>query len=393
MIRLNESFGDSVPAGRLVSSLIALLAALVIVALPANAHEVRPAIADVAIDDTQLRIDISLNAEALLAGIDLDGLADTDEAENASDYDALRALDQSALQARFEDAADRILGGFTVLSGETPVTLSFDGVAVTAEPNLELPRDTQLALSGVLPADGSPVTIAWAREFGTLVVRQMAADGAGDDALYTGLLNSGAASEPIPRVGAAQQSALSAFITYVVSGFDHIIPKGLDHILFVLGLFFFSTKFRPLMWQVAAFTVAHTVTLALATLGIVSVPASIVEPLIAASIVYVAVENLFARGESSIRLPLIFAFGLLHGLGFASVLGDFGLAQGQFIVSLIGFNIGVELGQLTVIAIAYVVVGLWFNTKSWYRGAIANPASIAIALVGAWWVLERTVLA
>ena len=103
----------------------------------------------------------------------------------------------------------------------------------------------------------------------------------------------GRSAPPCPREGFAVEGALPVFGRFIVSGFEHIIPKGLDHILFVLGLFFFSLRFGPLLWQVTAFTLAHTVTLALASLQIVSIPASIVEPLIAASIVYVAVENIF----------------------------------------------------------------------------------------------------
>ena len=165
----------------------------------------------------------------------------------------------------------------------------------------------------------------------------------------------------------------------------------MDHILFVLGLFFLSTRLRPLIWQVSAFTLAHTVTLALGALGWVNVPGSIVEPLIAASIVYVAIENIFTSGLNRWRPVVIFGFGLLHGLGFASVLGDFGLPEGQFIPALIGFNIGVEFGQLAVIAMAFVLV-FWAMKQDWYRSRIAVPASCVIAAVGAYWFVERVFL-
>jgi len=174
-------------------------------------------------------------------------------------------------------------------------------------------------------------------------------------------------------------------------GFDHIVPKGLDHILFVLGLFFLSPKLGALFWQGSAFTLAHTVTLALGALGWVNVPGSIVEPLIAASIVAVAVENIVSGGLSKWRPLVIFGFGLLHGLGFASVLGEFGLPEGQFIPALLGFNIGVELGQLAVIAVAFALV-FWAVRKEWYRRVIAIPASLVIAAIGAFWVVERTLL-
>ena len=175
-------------------------------------------------------------------------------------------------------------------------------------------------------------------------------------------------------------------------GFDHILPKGLDHILFVLGLYFLSVRFGVLLWQISAFTVAHTVTLALGAMGLVTVPATIVEPLIAASIVFVAVENIASPKLHAWRPAVVFGFGLLHGLGFASVLGEFGLPQGQFIPALIGFNIGVELGQLTVIVIMILTLGLWFGSQSWFRTRIAVPASALIGIIGAWWCVERTLL-
>ena len=139
-------------------------------------------------------------------------------------------------------------------------------------------------------------------------------------------------------------------------GFDHIVPKGLDHILFVLGLFFLAAQFRPLLLQISLFTLAHTITLALAALGYVNLPGSIVEPLIAASIVFIAIENVWARGISRWRPFVIFGFGLLHGLGFASVLGEFGLPEETFVAALIGFNVGVEVGQLAVIAVMFLCV-------------------------------------
>jgi len=209
---------------------------------------------------------------------------------------------------------------------------------------------------------------------------------------YTGLLSGGEISPPITAGGGTSEGGWQSFARYIGVGFDHIIPKGLDHILFVLGLFFLSARLGPLLWQVSAFTLAHTVTLALGALGWVNVPAQIVEPLIAASIVYVAVENIVSDGLSRWRTALIFGFGLLHGLGFASVLGEFGLPTAQFIPALIGFNIGVELGQLAVIAAAFLLVGLWFRDEPWYRRFIAIPASLCIAAVGAFWVIERTVL-
>ncbi|WP_299361970.1 HupE/UreJ family protein [Winogradskyella sp.] len=181
------------------------------------------------------------------------------------------------------------------------------------------------------------------------------------------------------------------FWLFIKAGVQHIIPKGLDHILFVLGLFFSSLIFRSLLWQVTAFTLAHTITLALAALDVVQVPSTIVEPFIALSIVWIAVENCIFKKTNKWRPLIVFGFGLLHGLGFAAVLGEYGLPKGSFVPSLVAFNIGVELGQLLVLITAAVLV--WFvRNKSWYRQWIQIPASIMIALFGLFWFIERVFL-
>jgi hypothetical protein len=171
-------------------------------------------------------------------------------------------------------------------------------------------------------------------------------------------------------------------------GFLHILPYGLDHILFVLGLFFFSTLIRPLLIQVTAFTIAHSITLGLSLIGVFSLPASIVEPLIALSISVVALENIFFRRMKPSRWAVVFGFGLIHGMGFAGVLRGLGLPEGQFLSTLVSFNIGVELGQLAVILLAFAAT-FWASKKPWYHRFVVVPASAAIALVGLYWTITR----
>ncbi|MFQ5740470.1 MAG: HupE/UreJ family protein [Acidobacteriota bacterium] len=181
---------------------------------------------------------------------------------------------------------------------------------------------------------------------------------------------------------------LDAATKYLLLGFQHILPKGLDHILFVLALFLLSARLRPLLWQISAFTIAHSLTLGLSIYGIVSLPSSVVEPLIALSIALVAVENLFTNQLKSWRPLVVFVFGLVHGLGFAGALRELGLPRNEFLTALVTFNVGVELGQLSVVALALLAVG-WFRRLTWYRARIVIPSSLAIALVGAYWTLER----
>ncbi|HSB63999.1 MAG TPA: HupE/UreJ family protein, partial [Thermoanaerobaculia bacterium] len=123
--------------------------------------------------------------------------------------------------------------------------------------------------------------------------------------------------------------------------------------------------------------------------GVVSIPRSVVEPLIALSIVYVAIENVARTDLTPWRVALVFAFGLLHGMGFAGVLTELGLPRSEFVAALLSFNAGVEAGQLAVIGMALAVFGLPFRRKAWYRARIVVPASIAIAAVGFYWSVER----
>ncbi len=378
---------------KLALCLMLSMVAVVGIAQNAAAHEVRPAVTDVTITDTTLEIILRAPIEPIIAGMDLAGLEDTNLSPLSDRYDALRADDpatlEAALRAAWPDIADRI----TLMAGTTRLEPVLAGVTIPEVGDITLPRDSELRITAALPVDGSPVQVGWDASFGSVVVRQM---GGGADA-YTAILSGGELSIALPRTGFATEGALPVFGRFVVSGFEHIIPKGLDHILFVLGLFFFSLRMGPLLGQVTAFTLAHTITLALASLQIVSIPAEIVEPLIAASIVYVAVENIFGTRNGGgrvgvVRIAVVFGFGLLHGLGFASVLSDVGLPEGRFAISLIGFNIGVELGQLAVIAAAFVALALPFGRKDWYRSTIAVPASVVIAGIGAWWTFERVFL-
>jgi hypothetical protein len=175
---------------------------------------------------------------------------------------------------------------------------------------------------------------------------------------------------------------------YLWLGYTHILPKGLDHILFVIGLFLLSPRLKTLLLQVTAFTIAHSITLGLSMYGIVSLPSRVVEPLIALSIAYVAIENLLTRELKPWRVALVFMFGLLHGLGFAGVLRELGLPRAEFLTALLTFNAGVELGQLTIIAGAWLLVGA-FMQRAWYRKVIVVPASCGIALIGLYWTVSR----
>ncbi len=364
----------------------------------AAAHELVPSIVDMTVEGQQVVLDMRVNIEAFLSGIDLDSVADTDEAEGSADYDTLRALDAQAVQARLPELINA-WNALPLARAGAPLEFSMTAVETEEDVDFVLPRISLLTLTAALPDGAQDITVNWPAGSGAMVLRQQ---GVTDP--YTGYLAGGESSPPVSIAGGGAQEPGQAFLAYIPVGFDHILPKGLDHILFVLGLFFLSTRWRPLLWQVTAFTLAHTVTLALGALGWVNVPGSIVEPLIAASIVYVAIENVFHQGLSRWRPAIIFGFGLLHGLGFASVLGEFGLPEDQFIPALVGFNVGVELGQLTVIALAAFLLMLSARlarrmtlepaeqaatTYPVVFRSVSIPASLVIALVGIYWSIER----
>jgi HupE / UreJ protein len=178
-------------------------------------------------------------------------------------------------------------------------------------------------------------------------------------------------------------------LIYLKLGYTHILPLGLDHILFVLCLFFLSPNLKTILWQATAFTIAHSITLAMAVYGVFSPPASIVEPIIAVSILFVALENTFISKLKPTRIILIALFGLIHGMGFASVLTDIGLPKTEYVTGLIMFNVGVELGQISVILLAWFGIAYWFRKKIWYRKVIVIPVSILIACIAFYWTIER----
>ena len=367
--------------------------------MSAIAHEIRPAVADLSMtssspsaDDTaspdRLSIAIDLNAELFLAGLDASLVRDTDDAPQGKDYDALRSLPADQLAQKFTQQWPNFEKALTGRAGDRPLSFQLDAILVEDNPAITLPRNSQIQISAPLDPNDASVRFGWNAALGPLVIRQQSQTEKPEN-LYTAYLEPGAISAPIKRQGATAQPVLTIMLDYARIGFVHIVPKGLDHILFVLGLFFYAARWRPLLGQVTLFTLAHTTTLMLASTGHIVVSPNLVEPLIAASIIYVAFENLRSERLHAGRLVVIFLFGLLHGLGFASVLGDIGLADGQFMISLISFNIGVELGQLAVLIPAFLLFGVAAGNALCYRRLIAIPASCLIGAAGMWMLITR----
>lgn len=179
------------------------------------------------------------------------------------------------------------------------------------------------------------------------------------------------------------------FEQYLVLGITHVLPLGLDHILFILSLYLLNPSWRSILMQCSVFTVAHSITLGLTTAGFITPDTMVVETLIAASILYAAVENILCSRLSPFRILVIFLFGLIHGMGFAGALKEIGIPKSDYLLSLISFNIGVETGQLSVVLIVWLCMGAWFSQKEWYRARIVIPASGIIGCVAVYWIFDR----
>ncbi len=193
----------------------------------------------------------------------------------------------------------------------------------------------------------------------------------------------GAASRRTDRSGWAD-----VFARFTRLGFEHILPGGPDHALFVLGLFLLSPTLRPVILQISAFTVAHTITLTLTSLNVIGLPSSIVEPAIAASIAFVGVENLCTTKVHAWRSGVAFLFGLVHGMCVATAFNEAGFPAGQLVPSLAAFTVGVEGGHLAILFAAFLALG-WTAQKPWYRTRVAIPLSLGISGIALVWFVQR----
>jgi hydrogenase/urease accessory protein HupE len=198
---------------------------------------------------------------------------------------------------------------------------------------------------------------------------------------------------PLGKAGVQAASTQSRFVEFLLLGIRHIVT-GYDHLLFLLGLLVVCRTPRSALLLITCFTIAHSLTLALSTFGLVDLPSRFVEATIAASILYVGIENLIQRdGALPWRWVLAFAFGLIHGLGFATVLHDLGVSKSGVaaLVPLVAFNSGVEVGQLAIAAMVLPILWRLEQRRAFVRVGI--PAcSVLVAVAGAYWLLERTVL-
>ena len=250
----------------------------------------------------------------------------------------------------------------------------------------------RIDLKGSFPVGSEgPLELVWKDELEQPLAIQVRLPKAGEE-LRTSLMRIAANADPtelmmLEASGEVEEGKESSLLSWIVAGFEHILPKGVDHILFILGLFLLQPKTKPLLWQTSAFTIAHSITLALVVLGLLTVPAKFVESMIALSIAYVGIENLWVKELKPWRVALVFGLGLLHGMGFASVMQELELPEGEVLKPLVGFNLGVEAGQVTVLALAFLVCFAFLKKEGFQ--IFRKVASGLIAVVGLYWTVER----
>ena len=355
------------------------------------AHELRPAIANLNIYEKDniinANLSIQLNLEAIIAGIETKH-SNTEKSEKSEEYNDLRRMNPVILLNQFNSKIKNFGNKINLTSNISNLDLALISVVIPEVGNTDIIRDTIVTFD-IQNIKEEQFKFSWDKNLGSIILR---INSINNEPLYTELIEEDKKSKWFSIKNKTKLDLFQNIKEYTLLGFKHIIPKGLDHILFILALFLLSPKLRPLVLQVSIFTLAHTITLFLGALKIILIPAIIVEPIIALSICFIAIENLFTENIKKMRPYIIFIFGLLHGLGFAGVLNEIGISDGQFISSLVSFNMGVELGQICIIILSYIFIALLFQKKLWYRNRVTRPLSLIIATVGFYWFIQRIFL-
>jgi hydrogenase/urease accessory protein HupE len=342
-------------------------------ALPAEAHEVNLVTARVALSP-----DRTVSVELGLKGSDID------RAIGTKIYDARRdAVDPAAVEAA------------------KPAILAYMGthLAVTGGAKACVAGD-----AAILP-DGDGIiyrnSFACANAAGDIVYRSTVLTEKDKAARQVVLIAQGRsetqalldAGNRTVTLSTAPPSLWSTMQRYVITGIEHIF-LGYDHIAFLIAVVLWARRLVPVVKIVTAFTIAHSITLSLAALDVLVIPSSIVEPAVAASIVFVAVENFFSRDVDK-RWRVAFLFGLIHGFGFAGVLREIGLPPNAAVPALAAFNIGVEIGQVAIVAVALPILRL---ADRWSAAGRSEPVraagvvytfSAVIGLLGGYWLVAR----
>ncbi len=374
-------------------SFILLWLALLGLSAPAQAHVSTPVDLELSIEqDGHYILDATGHLESILSGASSTASLGIPRVREA--YERFEQMSDAELKEAFSMHSKRLTQRIKLFLNEQPVALTLKSVSLSGHNQTQEGRLGTVTYEGRIDAPIETINFGYSRSLGLVLFkyrhRNPKTHAWSDWQLLSNIPGRTQASQSIKVAEDKPQPLSQTVLSYLYLGYTHILPKGVDHILFIVGLFLLSVRFKPLIAQVTAFTLAHTLTLGLAMKGIVHVPPVIVEPLIAFSIAYIGIENILEKNLHKFRIVVVFVFGLLHGLGFASVLNDLGVPQGQFASALISFNVGVEIGQLSILILAYVILAIPFKQQTWYRSGIVIPASLAIAAIGLYWGIERS---
>jgi hypothetical protein len=357
----------------------------------ANSDMVKPALVEIRVlANSRVEVEIRTSIEAILTGINSQ-YKNTQDAPQAQDYEVLRRAEAPELSAEFDRFSKKFVGGIWLTANQSSVLLNVESVTIPEPGYTKVPRTSTIKLSGNLPKSTDSLEWYYPARFSDNAVRlrQIYSDA---EQWHWGAwqwLRNDQSSKPILlKQFQNRPSSFATFIAYIAIGFKHIIPKGGDHLLFIIGLFLAARHWKVLLIQVSVFTVAHTLTLALAAFGLFNISPRIIEPLIALTIALIGLEAMRNRTIGKFRLLIIFAFGLLHGLGFAAAMRAFDLSADLFISALIGFNVGVELAQILALLTAWILVAQWIP-KIQYRRILVIPTSTLICLMGLTWFFQR----
>jgi len=352
-------------------------------------HEIKPSIADFTYDEKYLNFKIRLNAELILSNIDASTFSNTDSSSLSDIYDKFRILSKKDLEEMFQNSWSEISSNIDIKINNETKKINLIKTEVEDIKNFEISRDTNVYFRVLLDENSEQFTFRWVKNYGSIILRENN-NNKSEDELVTEYLQSGIESSQFSFKENNFSKTFNSFTKFFVLGIQHIIPKGLDHILFIFGLFLFSSSLKKLISQITIFTIAHSITLIFVSLSLMKINPQIVEPIIALSIFYIGLENIFKKYiKEYLRYVVILFFGLLHGLGFALVLSDIGYRSTDLFINLISFNIGIEVAQISIVVVLYLLVALNFAKNKNYRIFFQVPSSILISSIGLYWFFER----
>lgn len=354
-----------------------------------NADVIRPALVEISFNQNKsLELSLQFNLEAVMSEIS-SKYKDTRESPNSDKYELLRALKADELFNKFKDYEKEFLKNFTLLINGKKTTLSLKSHKIDFIGYKKRARKSILTYEAKLK--NYPKNFLWKyhKPYGDSSLRHrlyVKDEYTWSDWLW---IVAGESSQNISLTHLKFENQFEKFIKFIKIGYHHVIPKGLDHILFIVAMALSLLPWRQLLILVTSFTIAHSITLGLSMLEIANVPANIVEPLIALSIAYVAIENLMTSKSLKRKTIIVFFFGLLHGLGFAYMLKSFESDDESFISILLGFNVGVELAQIFIIFISLAVIYFIKMVNANLSKYIVNASLVTISLVGSYWFYDR----